>query len=118
MVCIFSVKRLILSIILGILLPLAYLFALSLVFDHSNKIPPNFLIMPIGWPRPVWIFLMGRQPTEADLVIGMTFMIGGNIMLYGALSYVGLLALSIIRKDKRTDFDAPPPPPDLSRISS
>jgi hypothetical protein len=61
---------------------------------------------------------MGRQPTEADLVGGLIFIAACNVALYGTLCYAALLTLSMIRKGKRADFDAPPPPPDPSHFKS
>lgn len=106
---IFSLKRIILSFVLGFLLPLGYAFVLSEAFDHMGKIPPDFMVMPFGWPRPLWIFLMGRQPSEADLTTGLIFMALCNVLLYGMITYSILLAVSAARRSA-TVYDPPPPP--------
>jgi hypothetical protein len=106
---IFSIKRLGLSAALGFLLPLSYAFTLSEVSDYTGKAAPNFALMLFGWPRPIWIFLLGRQPEESDILTGLLFLAICNIMLYGALSYTALSMVSLFRK-KQVDFEPPPPP--------
>ncbi|HZH32356.1 MAG TPA: hypothetical protein VEY11_16445 [Pyrinomonadaceae bacterium] len=105
----YSTKRLILSIILGFLLPLGYAFALSTVSDITGEVPPDFMVMPFGWPRPLWIFLAGRQPSEADVVHGLLFMAACNILLYGTAVYAASLLLELFRR--KSDGDELPPPP-------
>jgi hypothetical protein len=109
LVRIFSIKRILLSSVLGFLLPLGYAFTLSEVSDYTGKTVPDFMVMPFGWPRPLWIFLMGRQPSEADIIPGLLFMAACNIVLYGSLVYAALLMLHVLR-GKRVDYDSPPPP--------
>lgn len=109
--CIFSWKRLVISLVLGFLLPLSYAVLLSQVFDYTGTSTPQFLVMPFGWPRPLWIFLMGRQPTEDDLLMGVLFVAVCNIALYGTVVYVSLFTLSLLRR-KQTVDEPPPPPPD------
>jgi hypothetical protein len=105
----FSLKRIVLSIVLGFLLPLAYAFALSLLSDMTGKTAPAFMVVPFGWPRPLWVFLMGRQPTEADVLSGLLFLAACNIVLYGTIVYVTLLMFSLF-SSKRVDYQSPPPP--------
>jgi hypothetical protein len=109
MVRIFSIKRMVLSLVLGFLLPLGYAFTLSVASDYTGKTVPDFMTMPFGWPRPLWVLLMGRQPAEADLLTGLIFLAICNIMLYGFVIYAALLMLSIVRR-KREDIEPPPPP--------
>lgn len=106
---IFSLKRLLLSVVLGFLLPLSYAIILSEASDRTGKTAPEFMRAPFGWPRPLWIFLMGRQPSEGDLITGVIFLALCNIALYGAITYAVLLALSMVRR-KRAVNDPPPPP--------
>lgn len=108
---VFSWKRLVLSLVLGFLLPLSYAVLLSKVFDYTGQSTPQFLAMPFGWPRPLWIFLMGRQPREEDLLPGLLFMAICNIALYGTLVYLTLFGLSLLRKN-RTEHEPVPPPPE------
>ncbi|MDQ3919205.1 MAG: hypothetical protein M3348_12085 [Acidobacteriota bacterium] len=109
MVRIFSIRRAVLSLILGFLLPLCYAFTLSEAADYTGKTPPDFMVMPFGWPRPLWIFIMGRQPTEADVMGGIIFLAVCNIVFYGVIVYVALLMLSVIRR-RRVDYEPPPQP--------
>lgn len=83
---VFSVKRLILSIVLGFLLPLSYAIILSEAIDRTGRPAPEVMVTPFGWPRPLWIFLMGRQPSESDLIAGIVFLTVCNIALYGAIT--------------------------------
>lgn len=106
---VFSIKRLGLAVVLGLLLPLSYAFTLSEVSDYIGKPVPDVLIMPFVWPRPIWIFLMGRQPTEADLLGGIIFIALCNIALYGAISYAALTMLAALRR-KKVEYEPPPPP--------
>jgi hypothetical protein len=106
---IFSVRRLALSVVLGFLLPLGYSFLLSEASDYIGKAAPEFLVMPFGWPRPLWIFLMGRQPTENDIIGGIIFLAVCNTLLYGVIVYVALLMFSVARR-KRVGYESPPPP--------
>ena len=107
---IFSWKRLVFSLVLGFLLPLSYAILLSQVFDYTGTLTPQFLVMPFGWPRPLWIFLMGRQPREDDLLGGLLFVAGCNVALYGILVYFSLFALSLLRRKQPEDSPVPPPP--------
>ncbi len=109
---IFSVKRILLSIVLGFLLPLSYAIMLSEASDLTGKTAPEFLVTPFGWPRPLWIFLMGRQPSESDLTGGIIFLALCNIALYGAMTYLVLLAISMVRL-KRAGVEPPPTPEPL-----
>jgi hypothetical protein len=106
---IFSLKRAVVSLILGFLLPLSYAFLLSETFDYLRRPAPEFLAWPFAWPRPLWIFLMGRQPSESDLIGGIVFIASCNILLYGSMTYVALLILSRLR-GKPMEIGEPPPP--------
>ncbi len=106
---IFSVRRAALSVPLGFLIPLSYAFLLSEAFDYAHRPTPQFLVIPFGWPRPLWIFLMGRQPTEADLLFGLTFLAVCNTALYGLITYAALTMLSVVR-GQRVEYEPPPPP--------
>ena len=106
---IFSFRRAALSCVLGFLLPLSYGFLLSEAADYARRPIPQFLVWPFGWPRPVWIFLMGREPRQEDIVGGIIFLAACNILLYGTLVYVALTMLSVVRR-RKADY-APPPPP-------
>ena len=82
---------------------------LSLASDYTGKTAPDFMVMPFGWPRPLWILLMGHQPSDADVAVGLIFMAVCNIVLYGSVVYGALLMLSML-KTKRVNHGVPPPP--------
>jgi hypothetical protein len=98
-------------LILGFIVPLSYAFILSETSDLLGRATPDFLVWPFGWPRPIWILLMGRQPSENDLISGILFMAIGNILLYGMIIYLALLVLSLIRRKQPDIAPSPPPPP-------
>jgi hypothetical protein len=104
---IFSVGRMLISSVLGFLLPLSYAVALSLFADYTGKPTPPSLVYPFGWPRPLWIFLLGRQPVEGDLIPGILFIALCNVVLYGTPSYIALTAFQALRH-KPADPDLPP----------
>jgi hypothetical protein len=106
---IFSIKRALLSCLLGFLMPLCYAFLLSEAFDYAQKPTPQFLAWPFGWPRPLWVLLLGRQPRSEDLVGGLIFLAACNILLYGTVVYVALTMRSVVRS-RRADYEPPPPP--------
>ena len=103
----FNVKRLGLAALLGFLLPLSYAVTLSEVFDYIGEPTPAFMVMPFGWPRPIWIFLMGHQSTDFDIFI--IFWVLCNVALYGAFSYGALTMLAVLRR-KHVEYEPPPPP--------
>ena len=112
---VFSLKRLLLSIILGILFLSSYVFGLFLI-DLWGQTPPNLVLLVIGWPRWLWI-LMGRQFSGDDLVSGLAFLAFCDTVLYAVMIYSVLLALASVRR-KRTGPDPPPPPQDFSSRSA
>ena len=106
---VFSIWRSLLSVVLGFLIPLGYAYTLHLAQEATGWTPTDPFLMPFGWPRPLWIFLTGRQPTQDDVVSILLFAVLGNVVLYGTLVYAGLTFVSLFRRG-RTTFGAPPPP--------
>jgi hypothetical protein len=105
---IISVKRMALSAALGFLLPLTYALLLSEVSDHTGKIPPDFMVMTFGWPRPLWVLLMGEPHSDSDVLGGIFFLAICNTIAYGAAVYVALSMFSLVRKTRASH--QPPPP--------
>ena len=108
MMRVFSIKRFALSVIMGFLFPLTYAIFLSLLFDFIRQPTPQFLVWPFGWPRPLWILLLGRQPSEADLLSGIAFIALCNVLLYGSVCYFAFSIWALRRKPAAGD---PPPMP-------
>jgi hypothetical protein len=104
---IFSLKRLLLSIALGLLFLVSYVFVLFLI-DQAGKIPPHMMLVVIGWPRPLWVLLEG-QFSDANMIRGFTFFALCDTALYAVLIYPVLLAVSLVRH-KRAALDPPPLP--------
>jgi len=104
---VFSVKRLVLSIVVGFLFLVSYVAGLFLI-DQAGRNPPNVMLAVIGWPRWLWI-LLGGQFSEDSMLSGFTFFAICDTALYAAIIYSVLLALSIVTP-KRVVLDPPPPP--------
>jgi hypothetical protein len=114
---IFSIKRLLLSIVLGFLIPASYAFALFKL-GHFRRSIFEVVITPIRWPLSLVMFLLGREPSNEELPAAFVFLIVCNIALYGSLIYLILLAVAAVRR-KRESLPLPPlplplplPPPD------
>jgi hypothetical protein len=112
---IFSIWRLLISLVLGFLLPLSYAVAFSLLSDYTGSSLPESMTYPFGWPRPLWIVLMGHQPTEGDIMFGIVFMALCNIAVYGTLTYIALSAIQLLRR-KPADPELPPLPHISSQV--
>jgi hypothetical protein len=105
-------RRLLLSVAGGFVIPFLYSIItgpLSLYIE-SERIK-HLLWIPIGWPKLIYFRLItsatGRLPDIDDntyLIIAIVC----NVALYGALTYLYLLARSL-RKPKT--YPEPPPPP-------
>jgi hypothetical protein len=80
-----------------------------MTFDFLGKQTPQFMVWPFGWPRPLWILLMRRQPWEGDLISGLVFVTACNMFLYGLIVYFVLMILSLIKR-KPLHIESPPPP--------
>ncbi|HEV7744946.1 MAG TPA: hypothetical protein VGO56_08110 [Pyrinomonadaceae bacterium] len=106
---IFSFKRLLVSVVLGVLVLSAYIFGLFLI-DLSGHIPPAFMATIIGWPRWLWILFGGRFDDE-NMVRGLLFFAFCNVALYAVIIYLALLALSLVRRQP-TLPNLPPPQPE------
>jgi hypothetical protein len=105
---IISVKRMALSAALGFLLPLSYAFLLSEVSNYTGKIPPDFMAMTFGWPRPLWVLLMGEPRSDSALLGGIFFLAVCNTIAYGAAVYVALSMFSLVRKTRAGHHQPPP----------
>src|SRR6266516_921768 len=103
----FSFKRLVLSLVMGFLFLVSYLAGLFLI-DSAGKKPPNAILAVIGWPRWLWI-LLGVQFSDDSMVSGLTFFAACDTLLYAAVAYAVLSALSTINP-RRAAPDPPPPP--------
>ncbi len=106
---VFSVWRLLLSVALGLLIPLGYAYTLHLAQEATGWRPTEPFLMPFAWPRPVWIFLMGRPVMPDDFAPILLFAALGNVALYGTLAYVGLTLVPLFRR-RGAAFEPPPLP--------
>jgi hypothetical protein len=106
---IFSIKRAALSCVPGFLIPLGYAVVLSEAYEYPQRPTPQFLAWPFGWPRPLWILLLGREPRSEEIVGGLIFFAVCNTLLYGAFVYVALTMRLLVRRG-RAAYEPPPAP--------
>lgn len=100
-----GIKRLLVSLIGGILLPFSYfLLVVPLIELFRSKTIGALLLMPLVWPSVLYIFLFGATKNQA---INVLFTIICDVILYGLVTYGVLLALH----KERERPEAPPPPP-------
>ena len=106
---VFSIKRVILSLVLGFVIPVSYTFML-MRFGPGELRRSQFeiLITPIRWPLSLWLFVMQHQPTtERGIIVAFVFMAVCNTVLYGTMVYAVLLAVSLVRQ-KPAALEPPP----------
>jgi len=113
---IFSFKRLLVSVALGVLLLSSYVFGLFLL-DLGGKFlldgdtsPASFMLTILRWPGPLWI-LVGGQFDDESIVPGLLFFAFCNVVLYAIIIYLALLVISLVRR-KLTLPNLPPPQPE------
>jgi len=106
---IFSIRRILISCVLGFLIPFSYALGLSLVSDYTGRSVPDSMVYPFGWPGSLWVFLLKRQPMESDFNLEIALLAICNIALYGTLSYLALFALQVLRH-KPASPELPPAP--------
>lgn len=98
-------KRLALSILLGVVIPFLYAIVVGLLTAYiENRTVSHYLIFPVRWPI---LILFRLVPLDVlNEVIMVVALIVGNVLLYTLLSYCLLLAFS---KPKTTSRLPPPP---------
>ena len=106
---IFSLKRMILSIVLGFMLPVSYLLTLFLIFYFTGKRQSEILVIPVAWPRVLWDALVDQPRSDANLASGLLFIAVCDTAVYGALSYIILLTTSVLTP-KPVVLESPPTP--------
>lgn len=104
----FSFKRMLGSVVLGVLVLSGYIFGLYLI-DHSGHRPPTFMLAIIGWPIWIWIRFVGRLTLENRLN-SVIFLLFCNLTLYAIIIYLALLAISMVRRQPKLSDSAPPQP--------
>lgn len=107
---IFSFKRLLVSVVLGVLVLTGYSFGLYQVYRMSGHRPPAFMLVIIGWPLRLWGLLGGQFTYESRFITLLVFVFC-NVALYSTIIYLALLALSLVRR-RPAVLDTPPPQPE------
>lgn len=108
---IFSIKRLLLSIVIGFLIPISYGFMLFNLGRFRRSVF-EVVITPIRWPLSLLMFVLGRQPSNQELPAAFAFAILCNTALYGTITYLVLLAVAAVRRE-RAALPLPPLPDPL-----
>lgn len=108
-----GVKRLLLSIIGGFVLPFLYACIsgpLSLYVDEQSIIR-HMLYVPIGWPRLLYdrLYPLFNGPLHNNDTALFIYIFGCDVVLYALVSYVALTMFSILRR-KKVEYEPPPPP--------
>jgi hypothetical protein len=111
---IFSLKRLLVSVVLGVLALIGYVLGLYLLDLISTRRPPTFMLAIVGWPLWLWSLLGGRLTYESR-VESLLFVVLCNIFLYATIIYLALLAISLVRRQP-TLPNSPPPQPEQFRF--
>ena len=107
-------KRVLLSIVCGVLIPFLYGVVIGSLSTHIQSYAiSQALYFPIGWPRlllqriiPLDVFPF-RDGDKFPLFLYMVFC---NVVLYGSLSYFLFWEFSRRRKPQ---LEAPPDPPNF-----
>jgi hypothetical protein len=111
---VFSVRRLLLSLVLGFVIPVSYLLMLARLGPGRVKRSQfEILIIPIRWPFSLWLFLTQRPPVGRELIVAFIFLAVCNTALYGTIIYAVLFAVSLVRRKPA----ALEPPPTLAPFS-
>lgn len=105
----FSFKRIVLSVFVGFMLQVNYLLLLFLFFEYTGKNPSEIFVIPVAWPRVLWDFLVDQPRSDANRNAGLLFITICNTAVYGAISYVALLAISRLKR-KPMVLEPPPMP--------
>ena len=106
---IFSPKRVILSIFVGFMCPMVFLLTLFVIFSSIGKRPSQNVMLLVTWPKVVWDVLVDQPRSGANVAGGLLVMGICDTAVYGAITYVILTAVSVVRPN--TAALEPPPTP-------
>jgi hypothetical protein len=104
------IKRLLWSLLGGILIPFCYSITMGPLSSYIESYSlQTLLYAPIGWPKLLLyrLFPLGSFPFTSDTSL-LVYIVSCNILFYGLVTYCFLT----IRARRRIDTtEAPPPPP-------
>lgn len=106
---IFSPKRVILSIVVGFMCPAAFIVTMAVIGVSTGTKPSQNVAMLVAWPRVLWDLLVEDSRSEANRSTGLLFITICDTIVYGAITYVILTAVSAVRP--KTVALGPPPTP-------
>lgn len=109
---IFSLKRVILSNVVGFMCPASFLLTLFLIFYFTGKDPSENVVMLVAWPRVLWDLLADQPRSDANLATGLLFIAICDTVVYGAITYVILTAVSVVTP-KTVALEPPPTPQEI-----
>jgi hypothetical protein len=106
-------KRLLLSVIGGFIIPFLYGITSGPLSTYTDNFTIQFwLNLPIGWPRVLYFYVTGpfaqHQLAENEAAF-LIYIIGCDVLLYSLVTYGLLWMLTILRR-KKDEYDAPPAP--------
>lgn len=108
-ITIFSPKRVVLSIFVGFMCPMVFLLTLFVIFSSTGKSPSQDVMLPVTWPKVVWDVLIDQPRSGANVAGGLLVMGICDTAVYGAITYLILTAVSVVRPTTAT-LDPPPTP--------
>jgi hypothetical protein len=109
---IFSLKRVILSIVVGFMCPVTFLLTLFLIFYFTGKDASENFVMLVAWPRVLWDLVADQPRSDANVATGLLFIAICDTVVYGAITYVILTAVSVVRP-KTAALEPPPTPQEI-----
>jgi len=107
-------KRLVLAVICGFVIAFLYAVISGLLSTYTDNETLRWLLyIPIGWPKLIlqqFVPLNAFPFRDEDSTALLIYIVGSNVILYGLLSYFGLLGLSLSRRSRRAQHNVPPSP--------
>jgi hypothetical protein len=104
-----SLKRALLSIVVGFMCPVGFVLTLAFISYFTRRKPSQNFAMLVAWPRLLWDLLVDQPRSEAHRPYGLLFIVACDTVVYGAITYVILTAVSVV-KPKVVVLESPPTP--------
>jgi hypothetical protein len=89
--------------------PASFILTLALIFYFTRRSVSQNFVMLVAWPRVLWDLLVDQPRAEANRATGLLFIAICDTVVYGAITYVILTAVSVVRP-KTVALEAPPTP--------
>ena len=105
-------KRLVLSLLGGILLPFSYAIVIGLLSEYIDNELSSLLILPVAWPRVLYWHVLALSYNDSTTISEtslLVLIVVCNVLLYTILTYFLLLLLSF-KAVKELPAEPPLPP--------